>query len=75
MTTAQIIFENTKCAECEKDLTFGSIAIPVQENFTVCVECNEQVEGEWLAFQELWMSGELHADDYLKDEQKENQSR
>lgn len=50
---AEIIFTDTKCADCDKDLPRFSIAIVVQPDFIVCPECLERVDDEWRLMQEI----------------------
>ncbi len=49
---SEIIFVDTKCAECEKDLPKFTVAEVVQPHFIVCLECYNHTEENWQSFQE-----------------------
>lgn len=49
---AEILLQDAICKECEKPLPALSLAVVVEPDFVVCIECNQVVEESWAYFQE-----------------------
>lgn len=59
----EIIKEEAMCAECGKTLPQFSIAVVIQEDFIVCIECNKETEEVWECFLELQRDGRFYQDE------------